>query len=101
MSKVKEVKTPGEILVQDYLEPLGVTPYRLSKSIKISQARLGHITRSDKPIRVTADMAMRLGRFFNNEPEYWLALQAKHDIASMQEEKLKEIETIEPHVNDR
>ena len=66
--------TPGEILLEEFLKPLGVTQYRLSKEIGVPQRRIGEIVSGKRAI--TADTAARLGVFFGMEAEFWLNLQA-------------------------
>ena len=69
--------TPGEILLEEFLKPLGVTQYRLAKEIGVPQRRIGEIVAGKRA--VTADTAARLGVFFGMEAEFWLNLQAHHD----------------------
>ncbi len=70
--------TPGEILLEEFLKPLGVTQYRLAKEIGVPQRRIGEIVAGKRAI--TADTAARLGVFFGMEAEFWLNLQAHHDL---------------------
>ena len=69
---------PGEILLKDFLEPIGVTQYRLAKSMNVPQRRIGEIVQGKRAI--TADTALRLGRAFGIEPQFWLNLQAHYDL---------------------
>ena len=69
---------PGEILLEEFLEPRGITQYRLAKSISVPQRRIGEIVKGKRAI--TADTALRLGRFFGMEAQFWLNLQARHDL---------------------
>ena len=69
---------PGEVLNEEFLKPLEITPYRLAKSIDVQQARIGQILRGSRSI--TADTAIRLGRFFDTTPQFWLNLQALYDL---------------------
>ncbi len=64
---------PGEILKLDFLEPLNITPYRLSKDLSVAQTRIGEILAGKRSI--TADTALRLSRYFGNSPQFWLNLQ--------------------------
>ena len=70
--------TSGEILLEEFLKPLGVTQYRLAKEIGVPQRRIGEIVAGKRA--VTADTAARLGVFFGMEAEFWLNLQARHDL---------------------
>lgn len=76
--------TPGEILLEEFLKPLGVTQYRLAKEIGVPQRRIGEIVAGKRAI--TADTAARLGVFFGMEAEFWLNLQAHHDLVHAREE---------------
>lgn len=75
--------TPGEILLEEFLKPLGVTQYRLAKEIGVPQRRIGEIVAGKRAI--TADTAARLGVFFGMEAEFWLNLQAHHDLVQARE----------------
>jgi addiction module HigA family antidote len=69
---------PGEILLTEFLEPMGVTQYRLAKDIGVTPRRINEIIHGRRAI--TADTALRLGRFFTMEAEFWLNLQAHYDM---------------------
>lgn len=69
---------PGEILVAEFLEPLGVSQYRLAKDISVTPRRINEIVHGRRGI--TADTALRLGRYFNMEAQFWLNLQSQHDM---------------------
>jgi addiction module HigA family antidote len=69
---------PGEILREEFLKPLGMTPYALSKRMHVPQNRLTAILAGKRAL--TADTAMRLAKVFGVGPEFWLGLQADHDI---------------------
>lgn len=73
---------PGEILKEEFLEPLGVSAYRLAKSIGVPQDRISNILRGRRGI--TADTALRLGRFFGTEAQFWLNLQSRYDLEAAQ-----------------
>ncbi len=75
---------PGEILRLDFLEPLEITPYRLSKDIGVAQTRIGEILAEKRSI--TADTALRLSRYFGNSAQFWLNLQTQYDLRQAQEE---------------
>jgi antitoxin HigA-1 len=79
---------PGEILRLEFLEPLGITPYRLSKDIDVAQTRISEILSRKRSI--TADTALRLSRYFGNSAQFWLNLQTQYDLRQAQEEN-KEI----------
>ena len=69
---------PGEILLAEFLDPMGVTQYRLAKDIGVTPRRINEIVRGRRSI--TADTALRLGRFFNMEAQFWLNLQNHYDM---------------------
>ena len=69
---------PGEILVAEFLEPLGVSQYRLAKYISVTPRRINEIVHGRRGI--TADTALRLGRYFNMEAQFWLNLQSQYDM---------------------
>ena len=74
---------PGEILLEDFLKPMGITQYRLAKSIGVSQRRIGEIVAGKRAI--TADTALRLARYFGTDAQNWMNLQAHHDLALAEE----------------
>jgi addiction module HigA family antidote len=69
---------PGEILLEGFLKPMGITQYRLAKDINVPQRRISEIVQGKRSI--TADTALRLGRFFGMEAQFWLNLQARYDL---------------------
>ena len=69
---------PGEILLEDFLKPMGITRYRLAKSIGVPQRRIDEICAGKRAI--TADTALRLARFFSTDPQSWMNLQAEYDL---------------------
>jgi addiction module HigA family antidote len=69
---------PGEILLTEFLEPLGISQYRLAKDISVTARRINEIVHGRRAI--TADTALRLGRFFNMEALFWLNLQSDYDM---------------------
>jgi antitoxin HigA-1 len=73
---------PGEILRLDFLEPMEITPYRLSKDIDVTQTRIGEILAEKRSI--TADTALRLSRYFGNSAQFWLNLQTEYDLRQAQ-----------------
>lgn len=75
---------PGEILRLEFLEPLNITPYRLSKDIGVAQTRIGEILSEKRSI--TADTALRLSKYFGNSAQFWMNLQTQYDLRQAQEE---------------
>ena len=83
---------PGEILLEEFLIPLNITAYRLSKDIEIPQTRLSQIIKGKR--RISADTALRFSLYFGNSAKFWLGLQDDYDLeeGSMnQRESLKRI----------
>jgi len=71
---------PGEILKHEFLEPMNITGYRLSKAIDVNAQRVNDILL--KKTGVSADMAIRLGRFFGTSAEFWMNLQAAYELVT-------------------
>lgn len=69
---------PGEILRTEFMEPLGLTPYRLAKDLHISAPRVNDLVRGKR--RISADTALRLSRYFGNSAQFWVGLQSGHDL---------------------
>jgi addiction module HigA family antidote len=87
MAKKKLSPThPGEMLLEEFLKPLEITQYQLAKGLGVSQIRISHIIRGERSI--TADTALRLGRYFGMSPQFWMNLQTGYDL-KMAEIKLK------------
>src|SRR3989441_5823689 len=75
--------TPGEILNEEFLKPMGISHYRLAKDIGVPPRRINEIVKGQRAI--TADTALRLGRYFRMAPEFWLNLQSHYDLEQEQE----------------
>ena len=69
---------PGEILLEEFLRPVGITQYRLSKDINVPPRRINEIVHGKRAI--SANTALRLGRYFNMSPQFWMNLQSHYDI---------------------
>jgi len=69
---------PGEILMEEFLKPMGISQYRLAKDISVPPRRINEIVHGKRAI--TADTALRLGRFFGMSPHFWLNLQTRYDL---------------------
>lgn len=78
---------PGEILMEEFLVPLGISQYRLAKDISVPPRRINEIVHGKRGI--TADTALRLGRFFAMSPQFWLNLQGRYDL-EVAEDALKD-----------
>lgn len=69
---------PGEILIEEFLKPMGLSQYRLAKDISVPPRRINEIVHGKRSI--SADTALRLGRFFGIAPQFWLNLQTRFDL---------------------
>ena len=69
---------PGEILLEEFLNPMDISQYRLAKDINVDPRRINEIVHGDRS--VTADTAFRLGRYFGMSPQFWLNLQSHYDL---------------------
>ena len=85
---------PGEILMEEFLKPLGITQYRLAKEIGVSQRRIGEIVAGVRSI--TADTGLRLSRFFGMSDRFWIGLQLDYDAAKTKDALAKVLAKIKP-----
>jgi addiction module HigA family antidote len=69
---------PGEILIEEFIKPMGISQYRLAKDISVPPRRINEIVHGKRSI--SADTALRLGRFFGISPQFWLNLQTRFDL---------------------
>ena len=74
---------PGEILLSDFLEPFGLSQYRLARDIFVAPRRINEIVHGTRA--VTAETALRLGRYFGTSPQFWLHLQSRYDLETEQD----------------
>lgn len=88
MEKLKNI-SPGEILLQEFLLPLNISAYRLSKDLQIPQTRISQIIKGNR--KITADTALRLSIYFRNSAKFWLGLQGDYDL---EEEKYMKKEVL-------
>ena len=85
---------PGEILLEEFLKPMGITQYRLAKEIGVPQRRIGEIVAGKRAI--TADTGLRLSRFFGMSEGFWIGLQADYDCESAKDAMAKTLAKIKP-----
>lgn len=83
---------PGEILKEEFLEPLGISAYRLAKDTFIPQTRVSQILKGKR--RITADTALRFQKYFGTTAKFWLGLQDDYDIEEEKLSKQKELDEI-------
>jgi addiction module HigA family antidote len=81
---------PGEILIEEFLEPMEISQYRLAKDISVDPRRINEIVHGQRSI--TADTAFRLGRYFGMSPQFWLNLQSHYDLETLDMESGEQIE---------
>ncbi|MCL2515547.1 MAG: HigA family addiction module antitoxin [Microbacteriaceae bacterium] len=93
MTKAHDPITPGEILQTEFLEPLGITAYRLAQATGLPQTRLSEIIRGKR--RITTDTALRLSRAFGLSERYWLNIQTDYDIELERDEHAAELARVE------
>lgn len=89
---------PGEILQEEFLSELNLTAYRLAQAIGIPQTRLSEILKCKR--RITADTALRLGRYFGNSPKFWLGLQNDYDLEEQQRQHAAELNAIQLYTKE-
>jgi addiction module HigA family antidote len=89
---------PGEVLKEEFLIPLNISAYRLSKDIGIPQTRISEIIKGRR--RITADTALRLSSYFGMSAKYWLGLQDDYDLEEELIAKKSELESIKKYEND-
>jgi addiction module HigA family antidote len=85
---------PGEILSEEFLKPLGLSEYRLAKDIDVPPRRINEIVHGTRS--VSADTALRLGKYFSTSPQFWLNLQSHYDLELESEKLEKELKTVKP-----
>jgi addiction module HigA family antidote len=100
---MKIVKTlppmhPGEMLREEFLEPLGLTAYAVAKACGVPRTRIERIVREE--LGISADTALRLGRFFGTTPQFWLNLQTRYDVLTAERAIGKDLRRIAPLKRD-
>ena len=93
MKKMRPIH-PGEVLLEDFLEPMGISQYRLAKDTSVPARRINEIVHGARA--VTADTALRLGRYFGTSAQFWLNLQTHFDL-EVQEDKIGKRLDVEVH----
>lgn len=90
---------PGEILIEEFLKPMGITQYRLAKEIGVPQRRIGEIVAGNRS--VTADTGLRLSRFFGMSDDFWTGLQMDFDAASTRDLLRDTLDKIRPYTETK
>lgn len=96
MKKLRNIH-PGEILQEEFLIPLEITAYRLSKDINIPQTRISEIIKGNR--RITADTALRFSKYFGNSAKFWLGLQDDFDIEEEENQKKTQLNAIKQYTS--
>ena len=86
---------PGEILQEEFLDPLGISRYRIAKEVRVPATRIAEICQGRRAI--TADTALRLARFFGTSAKFWLGLQEDFDLEETSAAKAQELAAIRRH----
>ncbi len=86
--------TPGEILLEEFLKPMGISAYRLAKDIGVSQIRVGQIIAGKRAI--TVDTGLRLSKYFEMNDAFWTGLQLDHDAAVAKDALANALSKIKP-----
>lgn len=97
MRKLRNIH-PGEILQEEFLIPLEISAYRLSKDVGIPQTRISEIVKGNR--RITADTALRLSKYFGTTAKFWLGLQDDFDIEEEQTHLLRDLKLIKQCVRN-
>ena len=90
--RTKNLITPGEILLEEFLKPMNISQNRLAIEILVPAARINGIIKGNRAI--TADTALRLGKFFGTGPEFWINLQSNYDLSLAKIKAEKELDRI-------
>ncbi|GAA1720160.1 HigA family addiction module antitoxin [Propioniferax innocua] len=85
---------PGEVLMEDFIEGFGITQHKLAVSIGVPPRRINEIVHGKRAI--TADTALRLGRYFGMEPQFWLNLQSRYELEIAEERVAGQVAEIKP-----
>ena len=85
---------PGEILLEEFLEPMGISQYRLAKDTNVPVGRITAILKGKRA--VTADTAVRLGLFFGTDPQWWLNMQAAYELQCLEDRQADIADEVKP-----
>ena len=86
---------PGEILDQEFMRPMGITKYRLAKTIGVDATRIHSIVLGTRSI--TAETALLFSRFFGNSAKFWMGLQAQYDLERAEDQLAERLQDVVPH----
>ncbi len=85
---------PGEVLMEEYLEPLGITQHRLAVAIGVPPRRINEIVHGKR--RITADTALRMARYFGTSERFWMNLQGRYDLEVVRDRLVDTLDEITP-----
>ena len=85
---------PGEVLREDFLQPMGISPYAVARAIGVPRTRIERLVREETP--VTADTALRLAKYFGTTAAFWMGMQAQHDLEHAEANLAKDLRRIVP-----
>jgi len=94
MSKKLSPVHPGEVLREDFLEPMNLSPYAVARACGVPRTRIERVVREETP--VTADTALRLAKYFGTTAAFWMGMQAQYDLERTEDEVSAEIKRIQP-----
>ena len=83
---------PGEILLEEFLEPMEISQYKLAQDLNVPQTRISQITKGNR--RITADTALRLSKYFGTSAKFWLGLQDDYDLEEFNNKLGEELKNI-------
>ena len=86
---------PGEILTEEFLKPMNLTPYAVAHAIGVPRTRIERLARQETAL--TADTALRLARFFGVTPAFWMSIQTRYDLERAEDAAERELARIAPH----
>ena len=95
MSRKLSPMHPGEVLREEFIKPLNSSAYEIARAIGVPRTRIERVANETSPI--TADTALRLGRYFGVSAEFWMNLQSRHDVLVAKRALAKDLDKIEPH----
>jgi len=85
---------PGEVLREEFLVPMSLSPFAVARAIGVPRTRIERLAREETP--VTADTALRLAKYFGTTAAFWMGMQAQHDLDQAEEELVKDLRKIAP-----
>ena len=89
---------PGQVLREDFLRPMQLTPYAVARACGVPRTRIERLAREETP--VTADTALRLSRYLGTTPQFWMGMQVQYDLERAEDEARGELQKIEPRKRD-